>query len=278
MIETAQQLAEAEDDESAGNDNQMPRSIRLDLLIEDPQAVAQLLPIPEGRPRQAHASTALRIGLLALEQARGQIDTDSVRREGERILSLLDEKLSSSSRDLHGRISNTMTEYFDPQSGRFSERCGRLVDKDGELEQLLSRAIGGKDSELVRTLLGHMGQNSPVMQLLDPGSSDGVLAAMKELLCQQLGEQKTAVLRQFSLDDKDSGLRRLVDELETSHGKLEGAVEEKVALLVREFSADEEGSALNRLIKRVEVAQTTITNEFSLDNGNSALSSPQARA
>ena len=88
MIETAQQLAEAEDDESAGNDNQMPRSIRLDLLIEDPQAVAQLLPIPEGRPRQAHASTALRIGLLALEQARGQIDTDSVRREGERILSL----------------------------------------------------------------------------------------------------------------------------------------------------------------------------------------------
>ncbi len=265
------QQVERPDEVAPDNDNQTPRSVRLELLVEDPQAVAQLVSHPEGRPRHAHASTALRIGLLALEQARGQIDTDSVRREGERILSLLDEKLSSSSRELHGRIAGTMTDYFDPQSGRFSERVGRLVDKDGELEQILSRAVGGQDSELVRTLVGHMGENSPVMQLLDPASSTGVLAAMQEVLCKQLAEQKIAVLRQFSLDDKDSALRRLVEELETSHGKLEGAVEEKVAMLVREFSADEDGSALNRLIKRVELAQKTITSEFSLDNGNSAL-------
>lgn len=255
----------------AENDNTAPSSLRLELLVEDPQAIALLVATPEGRPRHSHATTALRLGLMALEHARGHIDVDSVRREGDRILAVLEEKLSGSARELHNRISGTITDYFDPQSGRLPERLSRLVDKDGELEQLLRRAIGRDDSELSRTLTSHIGRESELMRVLDPESSGGLAKAIEALVAQQLSTQRDAVLREFSLDEKDGALSRLIGELELRHGKLEGAVKDKVDLLVREFSADEENSALSRLIRRVEAAQKTITAEFSLDNETSAL-------
>ncbi len=58
----------------------------LDLLlhVDDAQTVGLLLQIPSGRTRDNHALTALRIGAVALEQARGRIDSDVIRRDGDR--------------------------------------------------------------------------------------------------------------------------------------------------------------------------------------------------
>jgi hypothetical protein len=253
---------------AAENDNAAPETMSLELLIEDPRAVALLWAVPEGRARLTHAGRA---GLLALEQARGQIDAESVRREGDRILQVLDEKLSGSARDLHNRIASTITEYFDPASGRLPERLRLLVARDGELEQLLRRVVGGADSEMARTLAAHVGEGSPLMQVIDPERSGGLASAIEALIGKQLGEQRAAILREFSLDEKDGALRRLIDELEERHGKLEAALGDKIDCLVKELSADEEDSALSRLIRRVELAQKTITAEFSLDNQDSAL-------
>jgi len=47
-----------------------------------------------------------------------------------------------------------LKEYFDPKSGRLAERLGRLVKRDGELEQVLRRHVGGDSSELAQTLAG----------------------------------------------------------------------------------------------------------------------------
>lgn len=257
--------------EFVDNDNRVPPVLRLDLELADPRSVALLCAVPEGRARSAHARTALDIGLLALEQARGQIDVDAVRREGQRILEVLDEKLRSSAREMHMRVSDTLVEYFDPSSGRLPDRLRRLTDEDGELASLLRRAVGNDNSELARTLTAHVGAGSALFRLLDPASSDGLVAGLGTLVADQLAHQRDAVLRQFSLDDKSSALSRLVIELEQRHGKLEVAVDGKIGQLIREFSADEDGSALNRLTTRVERAQKTITDEFSLDNDGSAL-------
>src|SRR5690242_5701082 len=70
-----------------------PRSVELRLVVEEPSMVTQLCAVPDGRPRYDLAHTALRIGLLALEQARGRIDADVVAAEGGRMLERLGDLL-----------------------------------------------------------------------------------------------------------------------------------------------------------------------------------------
>ncbi len=67
-------------------------------------------------------------------------------------------------------------------------------------------------------------------------------------------------------------MSRLIKELTLSNGKLKTDLATEIGLVVDEFSLDNEDSALSRLVKRVEIAEETITKEFSLDEQDSALS------
>jgi hypothetical protein len=125
---------------------------------------------------------------------------------------------------------------------------------------------------LTKTLAAHFGDESPLLKLLTPDESRGLLKALRDTFGEQLQSQRDRILGEFSLDNKDGALARLIDELNTHHGKLTDNLQEKIDGVVKEFSLDEENSALSRLVKNVEGAQRTITREFSLDNDASALS------
>ena len=60
--------------------------LHLTLEINDPTVVEELSAFPDGPKRQEVALIALRIGILALRQAKGSIDVDLVRNEGERLI------------------------------------------------------------------------------------------------------------------------------------------------------------------------------------------------
>ncbi len=64
----------------------IPYSFLLELIITDPEVISELWAKPEGRERDEYALGALRLGILALRQARGQIDVgaDALSREDER--------------------------------------------------------------------------------------------------------------------------------------------------------------------------------------------------
>lgn len=250
----------------------LPFSIVLELTIDDPDTITELCRYAEGEERDQFASKALRIGVLALRQARGQIDAELVRRESERLLEALQSRLGEHSNLVQDRMTGLLREYFDPNSGRFQERMDRLVKQDGELEQLLRRQIGGHDSELCRTLMSHFGEDSPLMKVLSPDQSQGLMAALRQTLEDQLLQQRDHVLRQFSLDSKDSALSRFISELTEQHGKFSDQLHERIDKAVYQFSLDDENSALSRLVRNVRDAQKTITNEFSLDSESSALS------
>lgn len=250
----------------------LPFVLMLDLTIDDPDTIAELCRYAEGEERDQFASRALRIGVLALRQARGQIDGELLRRESERLLEGLQSRLGEHSNVVQDRLTGILREYFDPSSGRFQERVDRLVKKDGELEQLLRRQIGGQDSELCRTLTVHFGEESPLMKMLSPDQSQGLLAALRQTLEDQLAQQRDHVLRQFSLDSKESALSRFIGELTDQQGRFSGQLHERIDKAVHQFSLDDENSALSRLVRNVRDAQKTITNEFSLDSDSSALS------
>ena len=109
--------------------------VLLTLVVSDHESVAELQQKSDGRERDEYALTALRIGILSLKHARGQIDADAVKREGERLLVDLKSALDYSRNDIHTNLTNALKEYFDPQNGRFQERvdrhpacCRRLVE------------------------------------------------------------------------------------------------------------------------------------------------------
>ena len=249
-----------------------PQVLLLELTIEDRDTVDELCAYPAGGEREDFALNALRIGVLALRQARGRMDADLIQRETQRMLSGLQSQLSAHLVQTQDKLAGSLREYFDPESGRFHERVTRLVKQDGELEQVLRRQIGSTDSELCKTLLAHFGAESPLMKVLDPRESEGLLCALRETFEGQLTTQRNQVLREFSLDNKDGALSRLVGELTTNHGQLNKELQEKIDDVMKEFSLDEENSALSRLVKNVDRAQRTISSEFSLDNETSALS------
>jgi hypothetical protein len=94
----------------------LPHSLELRLNVDEPSMVAQLCVAAEGPARQDLALAALRIGLLALDQARGRIDADTVATEGRRLLERLGDLIDARSQEMQNGISATLREYFDPQS------------------------------------------------------------------------------------------------------------------------------------------------------------------
>lgn len=250
----------------------LPRSLSLELQIRDTDVIAELTAFPAGELRIDFALKALRIGVMALRQARGQIDVDAIRREGDHLLATLNGRLEEHATLIHERTAQTLREYFDPQSGRFQERVERLIKRDGELEQTLRRQLGAEDSELTRTLTQHFGQESQLLQWLNPDQSRGLLAALTGAVSDQLKAQRDHVLSQFSLDNKEGALARFIQELTERQGELSEQLQHQIDAVVKEFSLDVEDSALNRMVNDIQRAQRTITREFSLDEDASALS------
>jgi len=249
----------------------LPFALPLELTVDDPDTIRELLSHAEGEDREAFALNALRIGVLALRQARGQIDADLVRRESDRLLGELSTRLGTHAQFVHDRVAESLKHYFDPKDGRLQERIDRLIRKDGELETLLCRQIGTEDSQLTKTLAAHVGDESPLMKVLSPDQSRGVLSAIREAVEKQLQAQREQVLTQFSLDNKEGALSRFIAELTDRQGNLSGALGAKIDGAVREFSLDDENSALSRLVGRVDDAHQKIASQFSLDDERSAL-------
>lgn len=250
----------------------LPYSLPLELTVKDREVIRALCEYPDDDARAEFALRALRIGVLALEQAQGQIDAGAVRHEGERLLANVESALKQHQDLLNERMTRQLQEYFNPQNGRFQERLERLIRQDGELEQLLRRNIGADDSELCRTLVSHVGEESPLVKLLDPGEGNGLLAELRTVVEDRLRDQRERVLQQFSLDNKDGALCRFLLEVKEHYTGVSGDLAEKIDKVVGEFSLDEENSALSRLVGNVKSAQDTITREFSLDEEKSALS------
>lgn len=246
--------------------------VHLDLFVTDPEVVAELLNRRAGRERDEYALSAMRLGVLALRQARGHLDGDTLRREGDNLLTQVQAALTAHQKELNASLATSLKEYFDPQNGRFNERVDRLLKKDGELESLLARKLTGENSELQRTLTDHVGKESSLFKLLSPDESKGILQSLRTTVGEQLEVQSKCVLKEFSLDNNDSALSRLVSKLTDHNGELKDDLKTKIDAVVKEFSLDEQDSALSRLVRQVDCAQKAISSEFSLDNTESALS------
>ena len=106
---------------------------------------------------------------------------------------------------------------------------------------------------------------------LDPKDAASISRSIETSVKEVLDAEQTRILGEFSLDNENGALTRVVAQLESTNGKFTGDIEKQIKAAVREFSLDDETSALSRLVRKVEEAKDRITDEFSVDNQNSAI-------
>jgi len=244
--------------------------IELKITINEPEMISILNEYPEGRIRDEFALTALRIGLLSLKQVQGLIDAEVVRHEGELLINTFKSNISEHQQFMTENIGNLLKEYFDPNTGRFQERVHNLLQEGGELERFMAKYLGTEGSALEKTLNLYLGENSQMLKIFSTDSNEGILQNFNETINTELENNRNCIVKEFSLDNREGALCRLLDELHKKHGELDKGFDEKVEKILNEFSLDNEDSALSRLVDRVEHSQSTISNEFSLDDENSA--------
>ena len=256
--------------------NDMPDYVHIDLWLRDADLVQPLLEYPEGRERDEFIRQALRIGLLALRQAQARIDTDSVRREGEHFISLLGNHLNTFQDRIGNLLTTTLKDYLDPRDGRFVERVERLVRDGGDIESVMRSQTEVAKATLQNSLETYLGLDSPIARLLTPSESNTLLTALQQTVNELATSHLSRVLREFSLDNQEGVLVRLIEEVNTHNGRLSGDLQSTVQTMGQEFSLDKPDSVLNRLIQRMESTQQQVKAEFTLDNKESALSRVRA--
>jgi hypothetical protein len=252
--------------------DQVHSRLALQLVVTDPEVCSELRAHETESDRNRYALAALRIGVHAMRQAAGAIDTHAVRDEVAQMMVSLREVLGEHSVQCTGAISGSLKDYFDPESGQLTQRLDRLVKREGELDELLTRHLGEDSSTVARTLAAHVGEQSPLFRMLSPEQADGLLVSLQDVIGLSLKTQREQIVKNFSLDDKDSALSRLLSEVTDANGALRKNLAEDLEEIRDEFSLDNEEGALARLVTRVEKAQQEISDQFSHDNADSAMS------
>ena len=240
-------------------------AMELKLRVTDAEILAELERRPQESERQLYALGALRVGVLALRQASGVIDVESVRAEGERLLAGLRAALSEQANGLTNGVSAVIAQYFDPRTGNLTQRLERLVCKDGELERVLAHYVDGETSSLGRTLTEFVGEESEILKQLSPKQADGFLSATRAAVTETLNAEREHLVRQFSLDDRESALSRLVAEITDENGRLRNELAQDMERVRREFSLDNGDGALSRLVKQVQEAAGEVKRNLTLD-------------
>jgi hypothetical protein len=272
MSATAHRTAAVNGSRENESDSDLPFNLQLELSIDDPELIRALVEHSEGEERNQYATEAMKIGILALRHVGGQVSADVFRREGDRFIGGLQKTFDQHKNAVQDQIEGKLKEYFDPKDGRFTDRVQRLVAQDGELSLCIKKFVDGENSLFAQTLVAHVGRESALMKVLDPKQSDGLLSTLRKSVDEQLTSQRDRLLNEFSLDNKEGALARLLGELSANHGDVGKVLQTKIDAVIKEFSLNEENSALSRLVQNVTNAQRTITSEFSLDNEMSCLS------
>ena len=251
--------------------NENAQAVRLALSISDPEVVHELTQRTEGADRDTYAKQALRLGVLALRQASGALDAQSIQREGERMLSAVREALSAHTTQTTSSIARLLGGYLDPSTGSLPQRLERLTGREGDIEVLLARHLDGDRSTIAQTLASQVGQESALFKLLSPQQADGLVATLSHAIEETLRVQRQEVLRELSRDRPDSALSRLLAEIASTNAKLRSEIAGEITSATGALSLDNEQGPLARFVARVERSQRSILEQFSLDQEGSAI-------
>lgn len=193
------------------------RTVRFEVQTDDPDIVAWLDEYPKEEWGQ-RATTAMRVGVLALRQASGFIDRESIRQEGKAITDTVERT-----------VAETIGELVGPESDLL-----RLLDPkrtDGLVEELRKVV----DTEL-------KGSGETMLAAFDLNQPDSALSR----LVRQVQDAQTAIRGDFTLDDPRSPLSRMLAGLKTTLDDYEqrnALFRQEVEAILRDMAVRKEAEA-----------------------------------
>lgn len=246
-------------------DNQGVASITVS--TRDPDVVSALSELLASDAGEAAAidyiQTAMRVGVIALRQARPTVDERSLRNAGEQLVSELKVAVEAQSKSIsqlleaqvEKGLKQSLAEYLDPKSGKFATRADAMAAMQDKLQKELpaniaeqvrmaaEQQLSGDNSRLAAVIAKQVGEGSEFFKKFDPKQRDGVIATIESRVKDLLDEQRKTVLAEFSMDNENSAIKRLLSGVDQiSHG------------LKQEFSLDNAAGALKRLNDQLSTA------------------------
>ena len=207
--------------EAVRNISADPVTVDFRISTDDPDITGWLRQFPE-EEWEARATTALRVGVLALRQASGFIDREAIKHEGERLTKTIEDQVTKSIGTLVGPESNLLR-LLDPQR------------TDGIVQQM-RQAV---DGELVEN-------NEKVLAVFDLNRPESALSRLANLF----QNAQKLIRSDLTLDNPDSGLsvmlRQLVTtlaEYEERNQKLRTEIDKTLGELSGRKQAEDQGTA-----------------------------------
>ena len=205
----------------------------LQVAISDPEIVAELDRIPINTVDD-YVMRALKVGVLALRGARGEIDAVAVKEQLTAALNELKLQLTTYKGTLDAALMNHLAGY-----------SSRSEANTTGMESMLNRTMEEYRRDLLSGIDRHIQATSePLLKVMNPDSSSGIIALLGTTTRKALDDMATRikqeVMNQFSRDSSGSAMSRLEDTIKTSH-----------QAIVRQFSLDDSNSALHRLLEVV---------------------------
>ncbi len=96
-----------------GETVETPDRLPLHLTVTDRDTIDELASYTNLDEREHFALNALRIGVLALRQARGRVDGDVIQRETQRMLAGLQTQLTAHASAVNEKLTSSLKEYFE---------------------------------------------------------------------------------------------------------------------------------------------------------------------
>jgi hypothetical protein len=160
--------------------NENARVLRLELLVTDPEVAHELAQHAPGNERDAYAKHALRLGVLALRQASGALDVETIQREADRMLHSVSELMAGRTAEVSSALAQTLAQHVGTESAIFKmlspEQSGgvvaafaRTIDQalKAQAEEMLRQfSLDRPDSALSRLLSGVTTANGSVLDAL----------------------------------------------------------------------------------------------------------------
>ena len=236
-------------------------TITLRLEVTDPDMVAELSK-HHGDDRSQFAMLALKIGIQAVRMAAGDIDAVKVRAEGEKLITSLKAELDKANDKMKNELKAELGRYLDKEGGVLPSHLAKLTDEGGPLQHLLLAHIGqAADSTLQKVLAVNFGPASPLMKALSPTDAAGLKLQLETMVRAELEAQREKITREFSMDQENSALRKLLKQLEEKQLSLGQGLNAQVNKVVEQLTLDNEGGALARMRKHLQEVLDKIQKE-----------------
>ncbi len=253
-------------------------TLTLKLEVTDPEVVGELRK-REGEERETLALSALRIGVLALRSASGQLDSNVLHTAGMKLIADLGEALSERGAEQVRELTESLQQHLDPATGTLALKLQQLVESGGALEARLDEKLGAQGAQVAQLLSAsverslstqsgkvdallarHLGEDSPLSGALTRADAQALREHVQGLVQGALTAQREQLLQELSPDAPGSALSVLLQRLEASHH-----------VVSQQLSPDVEGSAMEQLSRLLETTRERMDQSLSLDHERGAL-------